>query len=73
MANGATFIGKHGVTTDLRGAHAVFDLNARHYIVSIQRVYRDEVCGCTLLETRHLNGEAAPTICLSFVNILSRN
>ncbi len=71
--SGSSFIGKHGVTADLRGSHVVFDLDKRHYIVEVMRVYRDALRGCTLLDTRHLNGEGGPTVALSFVNVLIRD
>lgn len=71
--HGSSLIGRFGLTADPRGAHAIFTLAGRDYIVEVLRAFRDEVRGCWLIETRHMNGETAPTVALSFVNLLNRN
>ena len=71
--HGSSLIGRFGLNADPRGAHAIFTLVGRDYLVEVLRAFRDDVRGCWLLETRHLNGETAPPVALSFVHLLNRH
>ncbi len=68
---GKTLIGRWGLNADPVGAHATFTLSGRDYIVTITGVTFDR--GCWLVQTRHMNGETAPTVRLSMVNLLHRD
>ncbi len=69
---GASIIGRFGLKADPRGAHAIFTLLGRDYIVSISSVYREESRGCWMVTTRHLCGDDGPTVALGFVSLLNR-
>jgi hypothetical protein len=63
---------KFGLAEDPREAHVVFDLAGRHYIVEVVGVRRNETRGCTLLQTRHMDGSEGPEVSAAFVHVLER-
>lgn len=63
---------RFGLKHDYRGAHVAYTLGGRDYLATITGAYRNEVLGCTMLELRHFNGEQAPTVCATAVDVLER-
>ena len=72
ITKGASLIGRFGLKADPRGAHAIFTLSGRDYIVTISNAFRDEVRCCWMVTTRHLCGDEGPTVALGFVSLLNR-
>lgn len=62
--------GRLGITEDPRGAQVAWTLKGRHYLADVVGVYRDERLGATFLKVRFFNGEAAPDVAATFVEVL---
>jgi len=63
---------KFGLKRDYRGAHVSYRLSGRDYLATIVGCHRVETTGCIMLELQHFNGEPAPSVAASFVELLER-
>ncbi len=64
---------KHGIKHDYRGAHVVWTVGERTYLGTVTGMYRREVPVTTMLTVRHFNGESAPDVAASAVEVLERD
>ena len=63
---------RFGIVHDPRGAQVTWTVAGRTYLADVVDFWRDPVTGCTMLKTRHFNGEPAPAVAATFVDVLER-
>lgn len=63
---------RFGITQNPRGAQVTWTVGGRTYLADVIDHWRDAITGCTMLQTRHFNGEPAPTVAATFVEVLER-
>ncbi len=61
---------KHGIKHDYRGAHILTDLDGR--LMTVVGIYRRETPAAIMFKVRHFNGEPAPDVAASAVEVLER-
>ena len=64
---------KYGLKHDYRGVHVRWTVGSRHYLATVVSMYRREVPAAIMFSTRHFNGEQAPDVAASAVEVLERD
>lgn len=57
---------------DVRGAHCTWNVSGRTYLAEIVTIYRNDVTGCWMLKSKHMDGTPAPDVSASYVELLER-
>jgi type III secretory pathway component EscT len=63
---------KFGLAENPVGAQIAWKVGDRHYLADVTGCFFDQVRGVTILKTRHFNGEVAPEVAASYVDVLVR-
>jgi hypothetical protein len=61
---------KFGISENPVGTKVAWNVGSRHYLADVVGCYRSELTGVTMLETRHFNGEDAPDVAATYVEII---
>ena len=64
---------RFGLKHDYRGAHVAWSIGERNYLGTVIDACRNETPSVAMFKVRHFNGEDAPDVAASVVEVLERD
>jgi hypothetical protein len=61
---------KYGMKQDPTGAQIAWQIGDRRYLADVTGFYVNPITGAVILKSNHFNGEPAPDVRASFVEVL---